>query len=44
MAAMFPDTGKYVTYWKKTNGNWQIVADIFNTSRPMAAPPSSGRR
>jgi ketosteroid isomerase-like protein len=40
MAAMFPDTGKYVTYWKKTNGSWQIIADIGNTSRPMAPPPS----
>jgi len=44
MAAMFPDTVRYVTYWKKTGGNWQIVADIGNSGRPMAPPPSSGRR
>lgn len=35
MAAMYPDTGKYVTYWKRVDGNWMIVADIYNTSRAM---------
>jgi len=38
MAAMFPDTGKYVTGWKKVNGTWLIIADVSNTNRPMPAP------
>jgi ketosteroid isomerase-like protein len=38
MAAMFPDTGKYVTAWKKVNGTWLIFADISNSSRAMPAP------
>ena len=37
MAAMFPDTGKYVTAWRKVNGDWLIFADIFNTDRPEPA-------
>ena len=37
MAPMFPDTGKYVTAWKKVNGTWLIFADITNTSRAMPA-------
>jgi len=42
MAAMFPDTLKYVTYWRKVGDTWLIAADISNSSRP--APPPSGRR
>jgi ketosteroid isomerase-like protein len=38
MAAMFPDTGKYVTAWRKVNGDWLVFADIFNTDRPVPAP------
>lgn len=38
MAAMFPDTGKYVTGWRKVDGKWLIFTDIFNTSRAMPAP------
>jgi len=38
MAAMFPDTGKYVTAWRKVNGNWVIFADISNSNRAMPAP------
>ena len=38
MAAMVPDTGKYVTAWKKVNGTWLIFADISNSSRAMPAP------
>jgi ketosteroid isomerase-like protein len=44
MAAMFPDTGKYVTYWKKVNGKWLIAADVGNTSRMPAPPPPAKRR
>jgi ketosteroid isomerase-like protein len=44
MAAMFPDTGKYVTGWKKVNGAWLIIADISNSSRAMPAPAAAKRR
>jgi ketosteroid isomerase-like protein len=44
MTAMFPDTGKYLTAWKKVNGTWVIFADIFNTSRPMPAPAAASKR
>ena len=44
MAAMFPDTGKYVTAWKKVNGAWLIFADITNTSRAMPMPASASKR
>lgn len=31
-----PDKGKYVAVWKKqADGNWMIVADIFNTDLPF---------
>lgn len=43
MAAMFPDTGKYVTVYRKVNGTWLISADIFNTSRAMPTPASATR-
>ena len=38
VAAMFPDTGKYVTAWKKVNGAWLIFADITNSNRALPAP------
>ena len=41
MAAAFPDTGKYLTYWKKVNGTWLEAVDIFNSSRPM---PQAGAK
>lgn len=44
MATLFPDSGKYVTYWRDRDGGWTIVADISNTSRPMPAPPVTTRR
>jgi ketosteroid isomerase-like protein len=46
MAAMFPDSGKYMVHWHRINGRWMIVDDIGNTSRPMAPPPTAaaGRR
>lgn len=43
IAAMFPDTGKYVTAWKKVNGTWLIFADISNSSRAMPEPAESRR-
>ena len=43
MAAMFPDTGKYVTGWKKVNGAWLIVADISNSNRSLSAPAAKRR-
>ena len=34
------DRGKYVTMWKKqADGSWKVVADIFNSDLPPAAPP-----
>jgi hypothetical protein len=35
---MFPDTGKYVTAWKKVNGAWLIFADITNSNRALPGP------
>jgi ketosteroid isomerase-like protein len=33
------DRGKYVTVWKKqVEGAWKVVADIFNSDLPPAAP------
>jgi uncharacterized protein (TIGR02246 family) len=29
------DEGKYVVVWKKVNGEWKIVADIINSSKPV---------
>lgn len=44
IAAMFPDTVKYVTYWQLRDGGWHIMADISNSNRAMAAPPATTRR
>jgi ketosteroid isomerase-like protein len=44
MAAMFPDTGKYVTYWKKVDGQWLIAADIGNSSRALPTPAAASKR
>jgi uncharacterized protein (TIGR02246 family) len=30
------DTGKYVTVWKKMNGEWKVAADISSTTKPEA--------
>lgn len=35
----FRDTGKYMFYFAKENGEWKIAADIFNSDAPAAAPP-----
>ena len=29
------DEGKYVVVWKKVNGEWKVVADILNSSKPV---------
>src|SRR3954454_8726914 len=28
------DDGKYVVTWRRTNGEWRVVADIFNSNNP----------
>jgi len=34
------DRGKFVEVWKKqADSKWKVVADIFNSDLPMAAPP-----
>jgi ketosteroid isomerase-like protein len=38
MAAMFPDTGKYVTIWKKVGDTWMGAWEITNSSREAPAP------
>ncbi len=30
------DSGKYIVYWKKVNGEWKLHRDIWNTSLPAA--------
>jgi ketosteroid isomerase-like protein len=36
------DKGKYVEVWKKqADGGWKVVADIFNSDLPAAAPPAA---
>lgn len=30
------DTGKYIVVWKKTNGRWWAVEDIYNSDLPAA--------
>jgi ketosteroid isomerase-like protein len=34
----FKDSGKYIVVWRKRNGKWQIVDDIFNSSLAAPAP------
>lgn len=29
------DEGKYITVWKKVDGQWKVAADMFNTNVPM---------
>ena len=31
------DTGKYVVVWRKVDGEWKAIADIFNSDLPAAA-------
>jgi uncharacterized protein (TIGR02246 family) len=33
------DMGKYTTVYKKVDGQWRLVSDIFNSNLPLPAPP-----
>jgi hypothetical protein len=44
MGAVFPDTCKYVTVWKKVNGQWLVLADINNSNRNRAVPVAAPKR
>lgn len=32
------DRGKYINIWKKDNGEWRIISNIWNTSLPVQTP------
>ncbi|MBC7790030.1 MAG: SgcJ/EcaC family oxidoreductase [Anaerolineae bacterium] len=32
------DNGKYITIWKKVDGQWKVAADMFNSDLPMQSP------
>ncbi len=34
------DRGKYVTIWKKQEGQWRVVVDIWNSDLPAPALPA----
>ena len=38
------EKGKYLTIWRKHDGSWKVVEDIFNTDSagPATAPPTTG--
>jgi uncharacterized protein (TIGR02246 family) len=33
-ASAVADTGKYLVVWEKQDGQWRVVADMFNSDRP----------
>lgn len=35
------DNGKYVVVWQNVNGEWKVVADIWNSDNPAAGAPAS---
>jgi ketosteroid isomerase-like protein len=35
-AGAFVDTGKYLETWKKVNGKWRVIRDIWNSNGPEA--------
>ena len=39
------ENGKYLAIWRKHDGSWKVVEDIFNTDSANAAvePPAAGR-
>ncbi len=43
VAALFPDTGKYVTAWSKVNGSWVILARSNNSNRALPMPGAPKR-
>ena len=32
-----PDVGKYIVVWRKTDGQWKVAQDIFNSDLPAPA-------
>jgi uncharacterized protein (TIGR02246 family) len=32
------DSGKFIVVWKNEGGNWKLHRDIWNSSKPAAAP------
>lgn len=37
-AGRIEDNGKYVVVWRRRGGEWEVAADIFNSSRPLPSP------
>jgi len=35
------DEGKYVVVWARIGADWKVVADIFNSNRPLAPAPAA---
>ena len=33
------DSGSYMEVWRKSNGKWLIIRDIWNSSKPASPPP-----
>jgi len=40
-AGPFQDHGKYMTLWRKVDGQWLAAADMINTDVPLPAPDSA---
>ena len=41
----FKDNGKYLVSWKKVNGQWKVVEDMWNSDNPPPpAPPAPATR
>jgi ketosteroid isomerase-like protein len=38
------DSGKYIVHWAKTNGDWVMVHDIWNSDVVPPQPAGGGRR
>ena len=39
-AAPMTDTGKYLAYWRQSDGKWLMVYDIWNSDLPAAPMPA----
>jgi ketosteroid isomerase-like protein len=35
MAALFPDSGSYMTRWQRVNGEWKIAELVVNSMKPL---------
>ena len=35
MAAMFPDSGSYLTHWRLVDGQWKIAGLVVNSMKPL---------